>query len=156
MPRSKPSKVETVRFELGSWERTHLAPVMQAQALDKYSEALGYLLDWKKLYLLVTLIEVATGLEILYGTPNDLSDIIGDVRNWWRANKDAYGEEGLWGYLGLGRTPQTPEEEARILAQAEVWANAFGITTEGTEYTASDQPTSTADLWAQAFGVTLP
>jgi len=128
---------------------------MRAQALDKYSEALGYLLDWKKLYLLVTLIEVATGLEILYGTPNDLSDIIGDLRNWWNANKEAYGDEGLWGYLGLGRTPQTPEEEARILAQAEVWANAFGITVEGDPYT-SDTPTSTAELWAQAFGVELP
>ena len=156
MPRSKPSKVETVRFELGSWERTHLAPVMHAQALDKYSEALGYLLDWQKLYLGIALIEVATGLEILWGTPNDLPDLISQVRDWWRVNKDAYGDEGLWGYLGLGRTPQTPEEEARILAQAEVWANAFGVTTSGDPYTPTDSPASTAELWAQAFGVTLP
>ncbi|GAI46583.1 unnamed protein product [marine sediment metagenome] len=128
---------------------------MQAQALDKYSEALGYLLDWKKLYLAITLIEVATGLEILWGTPNDLQGIVEQVRTWWQANKDKYGEEGLWGYLGLGRTPQTPEEEARIYAQAEVWANAFGITVEGQPYTDPDAPTSTADLWAQAFGVSL-
>jgi len=155
MPRTKPSSVKTVRYELGSWERTHLAPVMRAQALDKYSEALGYLLDWKKLYLLVTLIEVATGVEILYGTPNDLGGIVSQLRDWWQANKEAYGEEGLWGYLGLGRTPQTPEEQAQIYAQAEVWANAFGVTAQGEAFT-PDTPTSTADLWAQAFGVELP
>jgi len=129
---------------------------MRAQALDKYSEALGYLLDWKKLYLAITLIEMATGLEILWGTPNDLGGIVEQVRTWWKANKDKYGEEGLWGYLGLGREPQTPEEVARIQAQAEVWANAFGITAEGQPYTDPDAPTSTADLWAQAFGVDLP
>jgi hypothetical protein len=134
---------------------------MHAQALDKYSEALGYLLDWKKLYLAITLIEMATGLEILWGTPNDLGGIVEQVRTWWKANKDKYGEEGLWGYLGLGREPQTPEEVARIQAQAEVWANAFGITVDpvsgevGT-YTDPNAPTSTADLWAQAFGVSLP
>ena len=65
-PRSKPSDTVVHRIELGSWERTHLEPVLNAQALDKYSEALGYLLDWKKLYLLITLIEMATGLEILW------------------------------------------------------------------------------------------
>jgi len=160
MPRRKPSNVETVRFELGTWERTHLEPVMRAQALDKYSEALGYLLDWKKLYLAITIIEVATGLEILYGTPNDLQGIVNQVRDWWKANKDTYGEEGLWGWLGLGREPRTPEEIARTQAQAQVWANAFGITVDpvtgevGT-YTDPDAPTSTADLWAQAFGVEL-
>jgi len=159
MPRKPTSKVETVRFELGSWERTHLAPVIHAQAMDKYSEALGYLLDWKKLYLAVTLIEVATGYEILWGTPNDLGDLVGQVRDWWKANKEAFGDEGLWGYLGLGRTPQTPEEQARIYAQAEVWANAFGITVDPATGAVSeaDSPTYTSagQIWAESFGVSF-
>jgi len=163
MPRAKPSSVKTIRYELGSWERTHLAPVMHAQALDKYSEALGYLLDWKKLYLLITLIEMATGLEILWGTPNDLQGIVEQVRAWWQSNKEEYGDDGLLAFinskLGWGRE-MSPEEQERIQAQAQVWANAFGITVDpetgevGT-YTAPVY-TSPGDVWAQAFGVNLP
>jgi len=160
MPRSKPSSVKTIRYELGSWERTHLEPVLRAQALDKYSEALGYLLDWKKLYLLITLIEMATGLEILWGTPNDLGSIVEQVRTWWQANKEEYGDDGLLAFInskmGWGRE-MSPEEQTRIQAQAEVWANAFGITVDpatgevGT-YTDPDAPVSQADVWAHAFG----
>ena len=163
MPRTKPRHTDTVRFELGSWERTHLAPVMHAQALDKYSEALGYLLDWKKLYLLITLIEVAYGVEILWGTPNDLQGIVSQVRDWWKANKDEYGDGGLLAFinskLGWGRE-MSPEEQARVYAQAEVWANAFGITVDpetGEVGTSTAPPyTSPGDVWAQAFGVNLP
>ena len=133
-PRKPSSKVETIRFELGTWERTHIESVLNAQALDKYSEALGYLLDWKKLYLLITLIEMATGLEILWGTPNDLGDIIEQVRDWWKTNKEEIGDDGLFAYinskLGWGRD-LTPEQAERIQATGELWANAFGTTLEG-------------------------
>jgi len=157
MPRVKPSKVETVRFELGTWERTHLEPVLTATALDKVSESLSQLLTLEKMYLLVTLIEIATGREILWGTPNDLNELIGAVRDWWKVTKEELGDEGIWGLLGLGRTPRSAEEVARTQAQAQVWANAFGIdvdfatgevtTAEGTTYQ------SPGDVWGQAFGL---
>jgi len=157
MPRTKPSSVKTIRYELGSWERTHLEPVLHAQALDKYSEALGYLLDWKKLYLLITLIEMATGLEILWGTPNDFGGIIDQVRTWWKANKEEYGDEGgLFAFInakmGWDRE-MTPERQERIRQTGELWANAFGTTLEGTPYTppAYDSPGA---VWAEAYGVT--
>lgn len=158
MPRAKPSSVKTIRYELGSWERTHLEPVLHATALDKYSEAIGYLLDWQKLYLGVTLIEVVTGYEILYGTPNDLGDIVRDVRDWWQANKERWGGD-LRGFIAdvFSRDPPTPEEIARLQSQAEVWANAFGIsvdpaTGEVSEYTAPVY-TSPGDVWMTAFGL---
>jgi len=159
VPRAKPSKVETIRFELGSWERTHIEGVLHSQTLDKYSEALTQLLTLEKMYLLVTIVEVITGREILWGTPNDLNDLIASVRDWWKVNKEEFGEEGLWGYLGLGRKPMTAEEEARIRSQAEVWANAFGITVDPATGEVSDYEgttyTSAGDVWAQAFGVNL-
>jgi len=155
-PRKPSSKVETIRFELGTWERTHIESVLNAQALDKYSEALGYLLDWKKLYLLITLIEMATGLEILWGTPNDLGDIIEQVRDWWKTNKEEIGDDGLFAYinskLGWGRD-LTPEQAERIRATGELWANAFGTTLEGGTYTAPGY-SSPGAVWAAAFGVT--
>jgi len=155
MPRAKPSSVKTIRYELGSWERTHLEPVLRAQALDKYSEALGYLLDWKKLYLLITLIEMATGLEILWGTPNDLQGIVEQVRAWWQANKEEYGDDGLLAFInskmGWDRE-MTPEQQERIRQTGELWANAFGTTLEGGVYVDPDAPVSQADVWAHAFG----
>jgi len=155
MPRRKPDTVETVRFELGGWEREHLAPVFASQALDKYSEALGYLLDWQKLYLGITVIEVMTGVEILWGTPNDLQDVVGSLKDWWQANKDEYGGEGILGWLGLGRTPQTPEQIARRDATAQLYASAFGVTIDPSTTTAEpvEAPvySSPADVWAQAF-----
>lgn len=157
MPRTKPAKVETIRFELGTWERSHLEPVLAAQTLDKVSESLSQLLTLEKMYLLVTLIEIMTGREILWGTPNDLNDLISSVRDWWNVTKEELGDEGIWGLLGLGRQPRSAEDVARQQAQAQVWANAFGIDvdfetgevteTEGTTYQ------SPADVWGQAFGL---
>ena len=106
---------------------------------------------------------MATGLEILWGTPNDLQGIVEQVRAWWQSNKEEYGDDGLLAFinskLGWGRE-MSPEEQERIQAQAQVWANAFGITVDpetgevGT-YTAPVY-TSPGDVWAQAFGVNLP
>tara|TARA_Y100000310_G_C20621914_1_gene783808 strand:- start:262 stop:750 length:489 start_codon:yes stop_codon:yes gene_type:complete len=160
MPRVKSSKTETLRVELGAWERTHVDGLLTAVKLDKFSEALTQLLSFQKLYLLITLIEIATGLEILWGTPNDLQDIIGGVRDWWTANKERFGDEGLWGYLGLGRKDPTPEEIERIHNQAQVWANAFGITVDPVtgEVGEYEAPTyaNVGEVWAAAFGVNLP
>jgi len=156
VPRTKPSNTITHRIELGSWERTHLDPVLNAQALDKYSEALGYLLDWKKLYLLITIIEMATGLEILWGTPNDLGDIVEQVRDWWRTNKEEVQEDGWLAYinskLGWGGT-LTPEQAERIQQTGELWANAFGTTLTGEPYTAPGY-SSPGAVWAAAAGST--
>ena len=156
VPRTKPSETITHRIELGSWERTHVEGVLNAQALDKYSEALGYLLDWKKLYLLITLIEMATGLEILWGTPNDLGDIIEQVRDWWKSNKEEIGDEGLLAYINskLGWGGElTPEQAERIRQTGELWANAFGTTLEGGTYTAPGY-SSPGAVYAAAYGVT--
>jgi len=157
MPRTKPSKVETLRFELGSWERTHLDSVLQAQALDKYSEALTQFLSLEKMYVLITMIELATGREILFGTPNDLMDLVGQVKDWWLTTKEEYGDRGFAGFvndtMGWGREV-SPEQQERIRQTGELWANAFGTTLEGGVYT---PPTysSPGDVWATAYGLDI-
>ena len=95
-------------------------------------------------------------MAILWGTPNDLGDIIEQVRDWWKDNKEEFGEEGLLGYInskmGWGRD-LTPEQAERIRQTGELWANAFGTTLEGGTYTAPGYSSAGA-VWAAAFGVT--
>jgi len=157
MPRKPTSKVETVRFELGTWERTHLDGVLQAQALDKYSEALTQFLSLEKMYVLITLLELATGREILWGTPNDLMDLVTQVKDWWKNTKEEYGEGGFLGFInesmGWGRE-LSPEQQESIRQTGELWANAFGTTLEGGEYTPPSY-SSPGDVWASAYGLNI-
>jgi hypothetical protein len=127
--------------------------VLEAQKLDKYSEALTQFLSLEKMYVLITFIELATGKEILWGTPNDLMDLTKQVSDWWKANKEEYAEEGFWGFLGIGREPLTAEEITRIEATATIWANAFGTTLTGEPYTAPGY-SSPGAVWAAAAGST--
>jgi len=162
MPRKGSDETITHRIELGVWERQHAEGVLTAIQLDKMSESLSQLLTLEKAYLLITLVEIITGKEILWGTPNDLQDLIQGVKDWYTSNKaeiDAAG--GFWRWLaasaGLGPHERTPEEIARAQSQAEVWANAFGITVdpetgEVGEYTAPTYA-SPADVWGQSFGL---
>lgn len=54
MPRSKPDKTETVRFELGGWEREHLDPLVTSLQIKNISEPI------------VGLMKDVTGMATLY------------------------------------------------------------------------------------------
>ena len=59
-----------------------------AQAVKDTAEAIDKLTSFENLYLIVTLIEVATGKEILPGTPNDVYALIDAAREYLQNNSD--------------------------------------------------------------------
>jgi len=152
MSKRKPDQVVEFRISLQDREKEMFDSLVGAYQIDKFSEAVDQALSFQNVYLGITLIEIATGKEILFGTPNDIQDLIGDVRTWWAANKDEFGP-GLWAFFkGLfERAPLTEAQEAAIQQTATLYQQQAGVNpATGQAYT------STAQLWAQAFGVNLP
>jgi len=149
MSKRKPDQV--VEFRLDK-EREMFDSLVGAYQIDKVSEAVDQALSFQNVYLGITLIEIATGKEILFGTPNDIQELIGDVRTWWAANKDEFGP-GLWAFFkGLfEKAPLTAAQEAAIQETASLYQQQAGVDpATGQAYT------SVAQLWATAFGVNLP
>jgi len=115
MSKRKPDQVIEFRISLQDREKEMFDSMVGAYQIDKFSEAVDQALSFQNVYLGITLIEIATGKEILFGTPNDLNDLIADVRTWWAANKDEFGP-GLWNFFkGLfERAPLTEAQQAAI------------------------------------------
>jgi len=152
MSKRKPDQVVEFRISLQDKEREMFDSLVGAYQVDKLSEAVDQALSFQNVYLGITLIEIATGKEILFGTPNDLGELIADVRTWWAANKDEFGP-GLWNFFkGLfERAPLTEAQQAAIEQTASLYQQQAGVNpATGQQYT------SVAQLWAQAFGVSLP
>tara|TARA_R110000824_G_scaffold350743_1_gene537684 strand:+ start:561 stop:1019 length:459 start_codon:yes stop_codon:yes gene_type:complete len=152
MAKRKPDQVIEYRHSLQDKEREMFDSVVGAYQVDKISEAVDQALSFQNVYMGITLIEIATGKEILFGTPNDLNDLIADVRTWWAANKDEFGP-GLWNFFRgiFERAPLTAAQEAAIQETATLYQQEAGVNpATGQAYT------SVAQLWAQAFGVNLP
>ena len=152
MSKRRPDSVTEHRFSMQDKEREMFESLVGAYQIDKISEAFDQALSFQNVYLGITLVEIATGKEILFGTPNDLGDLIGDVRTWWAANKDEFGPGLMAFFRGIFmKAPLTPAQEAAIQQTATIYQQEPGINPEtGQTYT------SVAELWAQAFGVTLP
>ena len=152
MSKRPPDQVIEFRISLQDREKEMFDSLVGAYQIDKFSEAVDQALSFQNVYLGITLIEIATGKEILFGTPNDINDLVADVRTWWAANKDEFGP-GLWNFFkGLfERAPLTEAQEAAIQETATLYQQQAGVNpATGQEYT------SVAQLWAQAFGVSLP
>jgi len=152
MAKRRPEKVVEFRISLQDKEREMFDSLVGAYQVDKISEAVDQALSFQNVYLGITLVEIATGKEILFGTPNDLNDLIGDVRTWWSANKDEFGP-GLWNFFkGLfERAPLTEAQQAAIEQTASLYQQGVG-----TNPSTGEPYTSVAQLWAQAFGVNIP
>ncbi len=93
MAKRKPDQTVTLRIELQDYERQALASYQMAQAVKDTAEAIDKLTSFENLYLIVTLIEVATGKEILPGTPNDVYALIDFAREYLLNNDD---DRPLW------------------------------------------------------------
>jgi len=97
MPKAKPDQVVVHRIEFQTREREMLDTLVATQALQGGVKAIDELLSFENLYLGITVAEIVTGREILYGTPNDLNDIITGLREWWSANSDSFDLGGILG-----------------------------------------------------------
>jgi len=78
----KPDQTVNLRIELQDYERKALADAQTAKAVKDFAEAIDKLTSFENLYIIVTLFELATGKEILPGTPNDVYYIIDAIRNF--------------------------------------------------------------------------
>ena len=93
MPRRRPDQVITYRIEFNDKERELLNQMMATYTLEKTAESIDDLLSFQNLYIGATIYEMATGEEILFGTPNDLGELLGDVKTWWDRRKAEYPDD---------------------------------------------------------------
>ncbi len=152
MSKKSPTQVIEVRVSLQDKQSQQLDAIIGAYQVDKVSESIDQMLSFENFYIGITLLEIATGKEILFGTPNDIGDVINDVREWWKANKDEFGP-GLWAFIKrlVERAPLTPAQEAAIEQTATLYQ-----TTPGVNPATGEAWTSVAQLWAASFGVSIP
>jgi len=84
MPKAKPDKVEVIRIELQESERQILRDYVTGQNVGETAqlfEGIDKLLTFENLYIGATIFEILTGKEVLAGTPNDLNDLLGMLRD---------------------------------------------------------------------------
>jgi len=82
MTKKSPNQVIEVRVSLQDKQSQQLDAIIGAYQVDKVSESIDQMLSFENFYIGITLLEIATGKEILFGTPNDIGDIINGVRPW--------------------------------------------------------------------------
>ena len=108
MPKAKPDRVEVIRIELQESERQILRDFVSVNTIGEVAqlfEGIDKLLTFENLYIGATVYEIITGKEILIGTPNDLDDLLGQLKDGLAplANVDIPGID-----LSQGFIPGTP------------------------------------------------
>ena len=84
MPKAKPDRVELLRIELQESERQILRDFVSVNTIGEIAqlfEGLDKLLTFENLYIGATLYEIITGKEVLISTPNDLDDLLGQLKD---------------------------------------------------------------------------
>jgi ribosomal protein L18E len=94
MSKRKPDQTVNLRIELQDYERKALASYQMAQAIKDMADAIDKLTSFENLYILTTIAEVATGKEILPGTPNDVYILIDYIRDYVQKNEEE--DRPLW------------------------------------------------------------
>jgi len=79
-----------------------LANYATATAIKDVADAIDKLTSFENMYIIATFLEVATGKEILPGTPNDLYFILDALRDWLKKGEDS---EVSWLVEFLGSWP---------------------------------------------------
>ena len=108
MPKKPSDQVISIRLELQETERALLDRLSIAYTADKVSESISQLTTFTNLYVLITLVEIWTGTEILYGTPNDVNGLINDFTTWYKQKRS----EGQMGAAYGGTDPDAYDENA--------------------------------------------
>ena len=101
IPRRKPDQVITLRLELNDYERHLIDQATAVYTLEKGAESINDLLSFDNLYIGITIFEIMTGEEVLYGTPNDLNDIVDAVKTYYDRRRDQYPNEPPAGSLAM-------------------------------------------------------
>ena len=93
MPRRRPDQVITYRIEFNDKERELLNQMMATYTLEKSAESIDDLLSFENLYIGATVYEMVTGEEILFGTPNDLGELLGMFKDYMKRRKEEYTDD---------------------------------------------------------------
>ncbi|AXH74855.1 MAG: hypothetical protein [Bacteriophage sp.] len=112
MPKAKPDRVEVIRIELQESERQILRDFVTSQSLGEIgqlADGIDKLLSFQNLYVAATIYEIITGKEVLIGTPNDLADLLGMVKDFFAANPNAVGSPFV-GSAGITPIEGTPDQ----------------------------------------------
>ena len=92
-----------IRISLQDKERELLEQIIATQGIKDVAQSIDQLLSFENVYIIVTAIEMATGKEILPGTPNDLYELIDWVRAWLMGS-GGWGAD--YGLTGAGQGPE--------------------------------------------------
>ena len=93
MPRRKPDQVITYRIEFNDKERELLSQLGATYTIEKTAESIDDLLSFENLYIGATIYEMVTGEEILFGTPNDLGELLGMFKDYMKRRKEEYPDD---------------------------------------------------------------
>lgn len=93
MPRRRPDQVITHRIEFNQKERELLSQLAATYTLEKSAESIDDLLSFENLYIGATIYEMVTGEEILFGTPNDLGELLGAFKDYMNRRKVLYPDD---------------------------------------------------------------
>lgn len=109
MPKKPSEKVVTYRIEFQESERQILKDYVTGQNVGEVSqlfEGIDKLFTFENLYIGATLFEIITGKEILFGTPNDLTDLLGQLKD---ASQTILSEGNAAGVdiVGIATDPRT-------------------------------------------------
>ena len=81
-----------MRISLQDKLNTQADTLVGTTAFKDICEGIDKLISFENVYLGITIIEIVTGKEILFGTPNDFNDLVNAISKEWRTA----GEESVW------------------------------------------------------------
>jgi len=100
LSKNKPKETIEYVIRLQDKERQLLNDYLNSQIVNNYAKAIDQVSSFTNLYFIVTLIEIITGKEILPGTPNDIYQLIDNIRDFRKTGftdpDGATGFEGFW------------------------------------------------------------
>jgi len=134
MPKSKPDRVQVFRLELQDSERRMLGDFITGQNVVAIGKTIDDLLSFENLYIAATIYEMATGEEILTGTPNDLGKLIEMVMDWWNGKKAQFPDG-------------QPAHQSFALAIMNILSGLTGLDSQS--YASGQEPEGGWNQWAQ-------
>lgn len=85
-----------IRLSLQDKEQQLLGSLTTAEQFKDFADAIDKLCSWENLYVITTVVEIITGKEILPGTPNDLGDLLSDLKGFFKKEFEEAGEDSVF------------------------------------------------------------
>ena len=100
MTKRKPDSVKEIRISLQDKLTQQVDDYLLAESVGNYSQAIDKLFTFENLYIGATILEIYTGREILLGTPNDIPELMGMVKNAFKLDPISERERRATSFTG--------------------------------------------------------